>query len=769
MLSYAAQVETGAFLDQMPAVEIAAPQPSTTEIGPYRLIRKLGIGGMATVWLAERSDRLIDRPVALKLPHPSLASVFADRVARERDLLAKLDHPNIARLYDAGVTGDGQPFLALEYVDGTPIDKYCQQQNMTVNARVRMFASVIDAVAHAHAKLIVHRDIKPNNVLVNDRSEVRLLDFGIAKLIGDDNVVAETELTRIGGRAMTLAYASPEQLRGDLLTVAADVFSLGVLLYELLCGKRPHWELSGVALEHAVQNDDPIHPSAATENPADAGEIVGDLDVIVMKALAKEPERRYSTCHAMGEDLRRFLANEPVVARPTSLRYRVGKFAARHKAGIGAALTVAMALVIVAVISLYAAIGSARSARQLAEERDKAEQISDFLTGIFELSSPNRTQGQTVTALELLNRGTERIRNEITTQPLRQASLMDTIARVYAEMNQFDAARELLFESRQLRRDHGDSESAEYADSSELLATLVEVDGALDDAETLFQEALRIRQDVGDDKKTASSLLLVGRVRHKKGQVDAAESLYRQALALRRSVDQEDDEMLANALGYIGSILQQRGEIAEAESLQLEALAIRRRLYTDDHLSFMESHYNLGVVYTEKGELETAIEHFQEGLRIAEKLVDKEDHGKAFFFAGLGNLHERLNDLGKAESAYEQAMLAFAAGVGRDHWNTGIAQGNLGRVLVKLERFEQAESLLRQGISSLRSGVPAHRYLPRMEAYLGRSLLALGRPDDAIPLLEQALAALEEANGPDHLYTQEARDFLAEAERSETL
>ena len=344
------------FLNTLPKVALDAREvdealgggdrPGDT-VGPYRLIRELGSGGMGAVWLAERGDGLINRPVALKLPHGAWRRAgLAERMARERDILASLAHPNIARLYDAGLTAEGQPFLAIEYVEGRPIDEYCRDQQFDLRSLLQLFVQVANAVAYAHAKLVVHRDLKPANILVTADGQVRLLDFGIAKLL-EEGQAKETRLTELSGRALTPDYASPEQILGEPLTIASDVYSLGVILYELLCGKRPYKldRDSRGALEDAIVQADPAQPSDVSERPWRRS-LRGDLDTIVLKALKKKPEERYATVHALVDDIERHLTARPVLAQPDSRWYRVRKFVARNTLAVGAAAAILAAILV---------------------------------------------------------------------------------------------------------------------------------------------------------------------------------------------------------------------------------------------------------------------------------------------------------------------------------------------------------------------------------------------------------------------------------------
>jgi serine/threonine-protein kinase len=373
------------FLRQLPPLDPGADSQNEI-VGPYRLIREIGNGGMASVWLAKRNDGLMDRHVALKLPHRAWRHArLVERMAREREILAALNHPNIATLYDAGVAADGQPYLALEYVQGEPIDVYCREHAPTLRAKLELFLQVTRAVAHAHTRLIVHRDLKPTNILVTPAGEVRLLDFGIARILEES---ADTGLTEQSGRALTPDYAAPEHILGETLTVAADIYSLGVILYELLTTARPYRLArdSRGALEEAIIGVQPRKPSevaASGQGPA----LRGDLDTIVLKALKKAPQERYATAHALADDIERFLTHRPVLARPDGWLYSARKFVTRHRVAVSAA-----ALVFASVVAGgAAALFEARSANV---EKEHAEEARKFLASVLQNANPYASAAQ---------------------------------------------------------------------------------------------------------------------------------------------------------------------------------------------------------------------------------------------------------------------------------------------------------------------------------------------------------------------------------------
>jgi eukaryotic-like serine/threonine-protein kinase len=460
LLSQAASLEKADFLGALPKLTLTgllaeparAPGYSPGDkVGPYWLERELGRGGMGTVWLAERLDRTLKRKVALKLPHQGVAQEqLVQRLARERDILSTLEHPNIARLYDAGVAEDGQPFLALEYVEGVPIDVYIREHSLGLRQRLGLFLQVARAVAYAHARLVLHRDLKPPNILVTLDGQVRLLDFGVAKLL-QDGTARETELTQVAGRALTPDYASPEQIRGESLTTASDIYSLGVVLYELVCERRPYklTRSSMGALEEAILAADPVRPSRAAP-PAFRRALVGDLDTIILKMLEKAPGARYATVNAGIDDIERHLSGQPVLARPDSAWYRARKAIRRHRVFFSAAAAVVTAIVLGGAGALWEArmarLQAARaeaSAEQARFEARVAYANQEFLSKIL---GDAMRGGESSVMGARLDRARELLKKRYADEPIVYALLLLSLAGRYDEVGLEDREEEVMRE-----------------------------------------------------------------------------------------------------------------------------------------------------------------------------------------------------------------------------------------------------------------------------------------------------------------------------------
>jgi len=467
-------------------------------VGPYRVLSLLGQGGMGSVWLAERADGLFARQVALKLVNPVLMGrQVTERFAREREILASLSHPHIARLFDAGFTDEGQPFLALQYVSGRSITVFCDERQLTVEERLQLFLQILSAVQYAHAHLIVHRDLKPSNILVTEEGEVQLLDFGIAKLLKEGEA-RETELTQLGGRALTPDYAAPEQIAGEPITTAADVYALGVIFYELLTGQRPYRlkRDSRGALEEAIIAADPVPPShvALSESVAQArgtssrrltNALRGDLDTLATKALKKSPSERYATANAFGEDIARFLRGDVVLAQRDSVAYRAAKFAQRHRLAIAAVGVLMLTLA----GGLAATTWQAQVARRQA---NRAAAVQDFLIGLFDAADPNKTQGREVTVRELLDLGASDLQKKLAAQPQLQEILDGVLVELYGKLGDENKAKPLAEARRDLALIAEGADSLEYGDA---LYALAKVEGELgrnELAEKTFREAAAV-------------------------------------------------------------------------------------------------------------------------------------------------------------------------------------------------------------------------------------------------------------------------------------
>ncbi len=568
---------------ELPEVPDDEDDLAGTTVGRYRLLEEIGRGGMGTVYHTERADGAFEQTVALKLVRRGMNSVAVVRRFRhERQVLAGLDHPHVARLLDGGRSDDGRPYFVMELVRGEPITDWANRRRLGVAARLRLFGQICQAVAFAHRNLVVHRDLKPSNILITAEGHVKLLDFGIAKLLTPN--VAEATLTQTGGLMLTPQYAAPEQLRGEAVTTATDVYALGVLLYELLAGQPPYRlaTSSPAEWERVVGEVQPPRPSAAVtpEAPATHGlppdrlkrRLRGDLDTICLKALRKEPERRYASAEALGEDLGRHLAGLPVEARRDTAGYRMRKFMRRHRGAVAASAAVVVAFL--SLVGFYT--------WQLAAERDRAqqeaataEQVTAFLAGVFEGANPFEGGSEDVTALELLEQGVEQV-DALDGEPAVQTELLSVLGNVYSDLGRYDEARSLLERGLAQRRALWGAEHERIATNLNDVANVLVNAGAYAEAEPLFREVLARRRALhdGDHREVALSLNNLAAALEDREAEAEAEPLLREALAMWQRLLGEAHPGVAVSLNNLAGVLRKKGAYGEAEQLHREALAM---------------------------------------------------------------------------------------------------------------------------------------------------------------------------------------------------
>jgi serine/threonine protein kinase/Tfp pilus assembly protein PilF len=741
-------------------------------VGPYRLVRELGRGGMGTVWLAERADGTLKRSVALKLPHLGIRDrALRDRFDRERDILAALNHPKIARLYDAGVTRDGQPFLALEYVSGEPIGAYCDRQALGLRPRIALFLQVLDAIQFAHRNLVVHRDIKPSNVLVNSDGAAMLLDFGIAKLLDTGGAPSEaSDATELDGSPMTPRYASPEQVGGDAVTTSSDVYSLGVMLFELLSGRLPYRGKLGsrIELQTAIASGNTIPPSRAADASAEpprglpdrkrlSRALKGDLDGIVLKALERDPSRRYPSAEAFARDLTRYLQGEPVEARPYSRTYRARKFVRRHRIGVGIAAAVTLAIL----GSLaFALVQMQRAQRQ----RDRAASVSSFLVDLFKVSDPNEAKGKTVTAREILDRGVAKIDQTLADEPLVQSELLRTMGDVYQNLGLYNSALPLLEKALALDRRVRGSDDFETMESMNLLATLLQNQGELDKAEALFREALERRRRVlgNDHADTLNAENNLALVLQQRGKLDDAEALFRESLEGKRRTLKADDPDLLSPINNLGNLLKQEGKYEAAKPYLTELAEKTPRILGEDDPHTLTAISNLGLLLEAEGNLAEAEPRFRKALEGRKRVLGNEHPQTLLSMNFLGDC---LREEGRLTEAQGLALAAFEGlhrVVGPDHPRTLAALNALGRLRQEQGQFQEAERCYREVVERRRAKLGAdHSESIESLVNLGSILERQGKLADAETLDREAVERGRRALGEENFITLDAMVALA--------
>ena len=718
-------------------------------VGPYRVIREIGRGGMGAVYLAARADEEYEKRVALKLVAQGTAAEIVRRFRSERQILARLDHPNIARLLDGGTTEDGRPFFVMEYVEGRPIDAVCA--GLPVEERLALFREVCAAVHFAHQNLVAHRDLKPGNILVTPEGTPKLLDFGIAKIL--DPQRTDPSLTELGVRPMTLLYASPEQVRSEAVTTASDVYSLGVLLHVLLAGRPPYRAAAEdrLGLERAILAGETVRPSEAVEGREEARRLAGDLDTIVARALDLDPGRRYASAEQLAADVQRHLDGLPVLARKDTPGYRWGKFVRRHKAGVAAA---AAGLLLVLGFSVTVTVLLRRAER----ERDRAGAVSEFLEDLFTNPDPSRSRGEEVTAREVLDEGRKRIAGDLEAEPETRAALMETMGRVYRRLDLPEPARELLTEALRVRRENLGQVGLEVADTLQNLALVLRDLDQDEEAERLLREALEIRRRRGatETPEYAKALNDTAGLLQARGELKEAEALYEEVLALKRRLLGPEDEDVATGLNNLAGARRDRGDLAGAEALFREVLALRRKLLGGEpHPDVAISLNNLASIVEERGDLVEAEKLYREALAMRRKLFDAPSLKVA---QSLNNL--ALNLLaqgrpGEAEPLAREALVIAGESLKPERPTRGIFLRNLAAVLVAQRKGREAEPLAREAVAVF-LGDENHLRVADAESVLGSCLAAQGRYEEAEPLLLGSYSVLRKDAGGGALYAPAA-------------
>ncbi len=754
--------------------------PEDERLGPYRVIRELGRGGMGVVHLAERDDGQFQRRVAIKVVGTADAGdPIYKRFLAERQILAGLDHPNIARLLDGGIADDGRPYLVLEYVEGLPLTTYCERHRLGVEDRVRLFVEVCEAVQHAHQNLVIHRDLKPSNIMVTPAGQVRLLDFGIAKLLNPTLSAVQAPVTRLDLRAMTPEYASPEQVRGDTITTASDIYSLGVLLYELLTGESPYPAAgSPPQLVAAVCEHDPERPSSRVtrldggENGAAAFDVSperlrrqlrGDLDGITLMALRKEPGRRYASAGLLGQDLRRYLEGQPVLAHRGSQRYRLARFVRRHRVATVAAALVALSLT----GGLGAALWQAERADRERVRADRAradaelalaqsEEVTRFLTGLFETGESDPiSQGDQVTALDLLRRGAARA-DDLAEHPDVQARMLDVIGQMHRHLGHNHEAREHLERAVAILRRSAPG-SPELANSLIHLSWVHRGLGERDEALRLTTEALAIRRAAlpPEHPDIAEAVYQVGWVTPIPAE---AERLYREALTLFEATGARPERQVSLLQG-LATHARRRGDGAAAVASDREAVRLARALFGPDdyRTGYPMVHLADQVRDIEEDPVE-AERLYRRGMELISARRGEYHTDLIHGLTSLAWLKSQQGDHAEAERLYRRAVDIRLAATGPEHPSLAGLIGTLAGELERQGRFDEAETLAQESLDMwarlVGPGTRAYgSALPRLASIVSRQ----GRVEEASRLWEESIRLLAPRGDESPVLAAEAR------------
>lgn len=745
-------------------------------IGPWRIVDELGRGGMGTVHLAERDDDEYRARAAIKVIRA--AAPDADPVRRfraERQILAGLQHPHVARLLDGGTTTTGRPWLALEYVDGEPLDRFCDERRLSVAERVDLFLKLCDAVQYAHRKLVVHRDIKPSNVLVTDDGTPKLLDFGIAKLLEPDDAGFTAVETRTQLRVMTPAYASPEQVRGETVTTATDVYALGLLLYELLCGS-PAQRIttpSPAEMEREVCDRDPprlasrVAPEVAEARGISptrlARTLGGDLENIVLTALRKEPERRYASVAALADDLVRWREGRPVEARGNPWGYRTAKFVRRNVVPLAAAGVVAVAFV--ATVGFYTT--------RLAQERDRAQvearratEVATFLTGIFEQANPDLAPGTPLSARDLLERGAERIATLDASDEVR-ASMLQTIGVAYESLGDPAASIPHLEEAVAIRHSlaaGGSEEAAALVEALDALASSLWDLGELEAAEELHREALAGARQAAPNGSFAVAVTLnnLSRVLQDQGRFAEAREAQAEALELFRAAEGDTHPTVAAALTNLAQLVENLEGEEAGEPLHREAVEVLERLPPEDRISAPMAYGNLAMNLLAQNRLDEAETAFRRAIAESESRYGADSPRTAETLATLGWLQARREEWAAADTTVGIVVERFRRMYGEEHGDIAYELTNLATIRHRLGRVAEADSLHGAAVEMSRRVLPDNPYLARALNERARFLVAEARVAEGRALVVEAREVALKTLAEDHPFVEGLDAHLAE-------
>ena len=724
----------------------AALEPGRS-VGAYQIVRSIASGGMGAVYLAVRADDAYRKQVAIKVirtdPYSDLRhrQELLSRFRTERQTLANLEHPNIARLLDGGSTDEGLPYLVMEYIEGLPIDRFCDERRLSTDARLALFRTICQAVNYAHQSLVIHRDLKPGNILVTTEGVPKLLDFGLAKLLDSDSSALAATLTQTGRQPMTPAYASPEQIRGQPVTTSTDIYSLGVILFELLTGHPPYRGRAMHEIARLICEVEPLRPSTAvtlTESveSSDGGEptirtpeaisrlrddrperlrrrLSGDVDMIVLKALHQEPEHRYPSVELLAEDIRRHLEGEPVLARKGTAGYYTAKFIRRHRIGVAAGFLLLLTLAGGIAATTWKWRAAERNRRAAERNQQAMVVVANFWMERFRLSDPDdpkkeridwsrRGKKPQVTVDELLRRGATRLPH-LDEHPLEEATMSYNLGTICYEWRQFDEALTLFQNAWALRkRELGDSDPDTLICEANVGLVLME-QGKWEEARPLLAEAVEKGMSVWGpaDKSMFNAMNNLSLVQRKLGRAEDAERLLRKALTGCQQVLGEEDPNTLRAMNNLGTLLHERGDLAEAERLLRRTVELRKKVQDDDHAETLGAKSDLAAVLYGRNDFAEAEHLWREAFDASARVLDEQDSLALTIGNNLARCLMQLDRDEEAEKILGDVVETASAKLSKSDPNSAIYRSNYGECLTHLRRYDMAEQQLKMAYNYL--------------------------------------------------------------------